>query len=127
VRALRDEPILVFGDGQQSRCFSAVSDGVRGVLMLAESREAEGQVFNVGSNEEITVMELARRIRQMCESRSEIEIVPYEKVYGDGFEDLERRAADTTRLRTVTGYSCDTSLDATLDRMIDFARQATLS
>src|SRR5262249_49638405 len=69
MRGRRREPILVFGDGQQSRCFSAVHDVVRGVLLLADSSQAEGETFNVGSDEEVTVLELAQRIRRMCDSK----------------------------------------------------------
>src|SRR5207247_11095440 len=115
VRALRDEPILVFGDGQQSRCFSGVSDVVRGVLMLAESKPAEGEVFNVGSDEEITVLELAQRIRQMCESRSTIELVPYEKVYGNSFEDMRRRVPDLTKIGRFVGYHPEITLTQLLE------------
>src|SRR5436190_13224946 len=104
VRALRDEPILVFGDGQQSRCFSAVSDVVRGVMMLADAREAEGEVFNVGSDEEVTILELAERIRAICDSKSEIELVPYEKVYGSSFEDMRRRVPDLNKIQRFVGY-----------------------
>jgi UDP-glucose 4-epimerase len=115
VRALRDEPILVFGDGQQSRCFSAVSDVVRGVLMLAESKEADGEIFNVGSDEEVTVHELAQRIQRMCESRSEIEFVPYEKVYGNSFEDMRRRVPDLRKMNRYVGYRPQSSLNQLLE------------
>jgi UDP-glucose 4-epimerase len=115
VRALRDEPILVFGDGQQSRCFSAVGDVVRGVLMLAESKEACGQIFNVGSDEECSVLELAQRIRRMCDSRSEIEFVPYEKVYGSSFEDMRRRVPDLRKIERFVGYRPQMSLNRLLE------------
>jgi len=114
-RALADEPILVFGDGQQSRCFSAVSDVVRGVLMLAESTEAEGEVFNVGSDEEVTVLELAQRIRRMCESKSAIEFVPYEKVYGNSFEDMRRRVPDLGKIHRFVSYRPETTLNHLLE------------
>jgi UDP-glucose 4-epimerase len=115
VRALRDEPILVFGDGQQSRCFSAVSDVVRGVLMLAESKEAGGEIFNVGSDEETTVLELAQHIRRLCDSRSEIEFVPYEKVYGSSFEDMRRRVPDLRKIERFVGYRPQVSLNRLLE------------
>ena len=114
-RALRDEPILVFGDGQQSRCFSAVSDVVRGVMMLADSREAEGEVFNVGSDEEVTILELAERIRAICDSKSEIELVPYEKVYGSSFEDMRRRVPDLNKIHRFVGYRPQMQLDHLLE------------
>jgi UDP-glucose 4-epimerase len=114
-RALRDEPILVFGDGQQSRCFSGVSDVVSGVLLLAESREAEGEVFNVGSDEEVTVLELAQRIRRMCGSKSPIEFVPYEKVYGNSFEDMRRRVPNLSKIQRYVGYRPEVSLSHLLE------------
>ncbi len=114
-RALRDEPILVFGDGEQSRCFSAVSDVVRGVMLLAESREAEGEVFNVGSDEEVTILELAQRIRTMCDSKSEIERVPYEKVYGSSFEDMRRRVPNLSKIQRYVGYRPQSSLQGLLE------------
>ncbi len=115
VRALRDEPILVFGDGKQSRCFSAVSDVVRGVLMLANCKAAEGEVFNVGSDEEVTVLELAQRIRRMCDSRSPIEFVPYEKVYGSSFEDMRRRVPALTKIGRFVGFQPQASLQQLLE------------
>ncbi len=118
VRALRDEPILVFGDGQQSRCFSAVSDVVRGVLMLAENKEAEGEIFNVGSDEEVTVLELAQRIRRMCESRSTIEFVAYEKVYGNSFEDMRRRVPDLRKINRFVGFRPQSTLNQLLELTI---------
>lgn len=114
VRALRNEPILVFGDGQQSRCFSAVSDVVQGVLLLADSKEAEGEIFNVGSDEEVTVLDLAQRVRRLCNSQSAIEFVPYEKVYGSSFEDMRRRVPDLTKINRFVGYRPSVSLDQLL-------------
>lgn len=114
-RALRDEPILVFGDGEQSRCFSAVSDVVRGVMLLAETRDAEGEIFNVGSDEEVTVLELAQRIRKMCDSKSTIEFVPYEKVYGSSFEDMRRRVPDLGKINRFVGYRPGVTLNQLLD------------
>jgi UDP-glucose 4-epimerase len=114
-RALRGEPILVFGDGLQSRCFSGVSDVVRGVLLLAESKEAEGGVFNVGSDEEVTVLELAQRIRRMCDSKSAIEFVPYEKVYGSSFEDMRRSVPDLAKIGRYVGYRPEITLNYLLE------------
>jgi UDP-glucose 4-epimerase len=115
VRALRNEPILVFGDGQQSRCFSAVSDVVRGVLMLADSKAVDGEVFNVGSDEEVTVLELAQRVRRVCDSKSPIEFVPYEKVYGSSFEDMRRRVPDLSKIGRFVGYRPQVSLNQLLE------------
>jgi UDP-glucose 4-epimerase len=84
--------------------------------------KAEGGVFNVAGQSEITIKELAKLVIQMTNSKSNLVYVPYEKVYGEGFEDLARRAADTTRLEATIGYRCSTNLSETLARMIDFAR-----
>lgn len=117
-RALRHEPILVFGDGLQSRCFSAVSDVVRGVLLLADSKEAEGGVFNIGSSEEVTVLELARRVKRLCDSHSTIEFVPYEEIYGSSFEDMRRRVPALEKIERTVGYRPQVSLDQLLEHTI---------
>ena len=117
-RAIAGEPILVFGDGQQSRCFSAVFDVVRGALMLMDSADAEGEVFNVGSDEEVTVLELAQRIKRFCHSDSAIEFVPYEQVYGRSFEDMRRRVPDLRKIRRFVGYRPLVSLDRLLELTI---------
>ena len=127
-RALTNEPILVFGDGQQSRCFSAVHDVVRGALMLMDSPDAEGEVFNVGSDEEVTVLELAQRIKRLCHSDSAIEFVPYEQVYGRSFEDMRRRVPDLRKIRRYVGYRPQVSLDRLLEITIrDHCRQLGIS
>jgi UDP-glucose 4-epimerase len=118
VRALRGEPILVYGDGSQSRCFSAVEDVVRGVLLLADAKAAEGEIFNIGTDEEVTVLELAMRIRSMCASSSPIETVSYEKIYGSSFEDMQRRQPDLSKIRRVVGYQPEITLDQLLESTI---------
>ena len=117
-RALRGDPIQVFGDGLQTRCFSAVSDVVRGVLMLADSEGAVGEVFNIGSEEEVTVLELANRVRRHCQSKSSIQFVPYEEVYGDSFEDMRRRVPDLSKIHRVIGYRPEVTLDQLLQLTI---------
>jgi len=117
-RALRNQPILVFGDGQQTRCFSAVDDVVRGVMLLADSKSAEGQIFNVGTDEEITVLELAERVRRLCGSSSEIQRVPYEQIYGPSFEDMRRRVPDLGKIRRMVGYRPEVKLDQLLEMTI---------
>jgi UDP-glucose 4-epimerase len=117
-RALRGEPILVFGDGLQSRCFSAVSEVVRAVLLLSDSRDAEGEVYNVGTDEEVTVLDLAQRIKRICNSDSTIEFVPYEQVYGSSFEDMRRRVPDLEKIRSAVGFRAEISLDQLLELTI---------
>jgi UDP-glucose 4-epimerase len=117
-RALRGEPILVCGDGRQSRCFSAVHDVVRGVLLLVDQPAAIGQVFNIGTDEEVTIADLAHRIRRKCESISPIEFVPYEAIYGHSFEDMRRRVPDLTKIRRLVGYRPTIALDDLLELII---------
>jgi UDP-glucose 4-epimerase len=122
-RALRNEPMLVYGDGLQSRCFSSVHDVVRGVLMLAAEPRAVGQVFNIGTQEEVSVAELARRIKLMTGSDSVIENVEYEAIYGTRFEDMQRRVPDITKIRNTVGYEPRVSLDELLAETIRHTRQ----
>jgi len=102
--AARGEPITVYGDGTQSRCFCHVSDVVGAVLDLAQRPEAEGEIFNLGSDHEITIMELAMRVKQITGSHSEIVTIPYGEAYEEGFEDLARRVPDLSKVRTLIGY-----------------------
>ncbi|MBI1797668.1 MAG: GDP-mannose 4,6-dehydratase [Candidatus Eisenbacteria bacterium] len=123
VRALRHEPIMVYGDGLQSRCFSAVSDVVGGTLLLADCPEAIGEIFNIGTAEEISVGDLAARIRDRAGSRSAIELVPYEQIYGRSFEDMRRRVPDLTKIRRFVGYTPRVGLDQLLDAVIRDCRE----
>jgi UDP-glucose 4-epimerase len=123
-QALRHEPLTVYGDGEQSRSFTYVGDVVEAMVRLAQTPAAEGEVFNIAGHSEITIRKLAELVIAKTQSQSEILCVPYEDVYGDGFEDLRRRAADTSRLESVTGYRCTTGLDEILDELIDYTREA---
>lgn len=123
--ALRDEPILVYGDGRQSRCFSYVGDVVRGVLLLADSDEALGEVFNVGSDEETTVLGLAERVKALTGSRSPIRLLPYQDVFPHGFQDMQRRVPDLSKIAATVGYAPAVSLDELLARTIDHMRGET--
>jgi UDP-glucose 4-epimerase len=117
-QALRNEPITVYGDGQQTRCFTYVGDVVRSVLGLIECQAAWGEVFNVGREGEIAINELARRIVELVGSSSTIVHVPYQDAYGNGYEDMRRRVPDVSKLRRFIGYTPDTPLDETLRRII---------
>jgi UDP-glucose 4-epimerase len=119
-QAVRGQPLTVYGDGHQQRVFTYVGDVVEALMRLMETKAAEGDVFNIAGQEEITISDLARRIIDMTDSTSQLKFVPYEEVYGEGFEDMARRLADTSRLERVTGYRCRTTLNDTLDRMIEF-------
>jgi UDP-glucose 4-epimerase len=121
-QALAGEPITVHGDGQQRRCFCHVQDVVRGMADLMEHEEATGEVFNIGSAEEITVLDLAKRVRQACDSQSEIRLVPYEDAYEHGFEDMRRRIPNTTKIEKLLQWRPTKSLDVILEDVIDFQR-----
>ena len=123
-QALRGEPITVYGDGAQSRSFTSVNDVVKAMTILMELPAAEGEVFNIAGNVEITMRQLAELVIERTSSSSAIIYVPYEDVYGDGFEDMSSRAADTSKLKAATGFHCDTSLVEILDSMIEFARES---
>ena len=116
-QALRGEPITVYGDGLQSRCFCDVSDVVRAFMGLIEHPQAVGRVFNVGSTEEITILDLARRVKAVTGSASPIEFIPYDQAYAPGFEDMRRRVPDTGRIRALLGWEPRVSLDEILARV----------
>jgi UDP-glucose 4-epimerase len=122
--ALAGEPIRVFGDGHQSRCFCNVSDSVRAIVSLAERDEAVGRIFNVGSQEEISILDLAERVKQRTGSPSEIVVVPYDQAYEEGFEDMRRRMPDITRINQLIGWKPEKTLDQTLDEVIGYFRKS---
>ena len=105
------EPLRVFGDGRQSRCFCHVNDTVEALLRLAKCDRAAGGVFNIGSTEEITILDLAKRVIELTGSSSEIELVPYDEAYDAGFEDMQRRKPVIDKLETFTGFRPATPLD----------------
>jgi UDP-glucose 4-epimerase len=117
-QALRNEPLTVYGDGTQSRSFTAVFDAVKAITMLAETPKAEGEVFNVAGGEEISIQKLAELVIERTRSRSTIKHVPFEEVYGADFEDMARRAADTSKLQAATGFRCEIKLVDIVDAMI---------
>jgi nucleoside-diphosphate-sugar epimerase len=117
-QALKGEPVTVFGDGSQTRCFAHVADVTAAILLLLDEDAAVGQAFNVGCSEEISILQLARLIIARCGSGSPIQLIPYDQAYESGFEDMERRVPDTTKLRSCTGWSPRHSLDDILREMI---------
>jgi UDP-glucose 4-epimerase len=120
-QALLGHPITVFGDGSQSRCFTYVSDVVEGLMRLVDHPGAVGQVFNIGNDrEEVTILELARRVKECARSSSEIVKVPYAQAYEEGFEDMQRRVPDLARIRTLVGYEPRVHLDEILEHVIDY-------
>lgn len=121
-QALADEPITVFGDGSQSRCFGDVKDVVAAVVGLLERDDLVGEVFNIGSQEEISILDLAHRVIERARSRSSVRLVPYSEAYGEGFADMQRRVPDTTKIQRTLGWTPTRTLDVTLDDMIAEAR-----
>ena len=121
-QALRGEPMTVHGDGQQSRCFTHVSDAVRAAIGLMDSDSTVGEAFNVGSEHEITIADLAKRVRALTESDSEIVFVPYREAYGEGFEDMPRRVPCLDKIRRAIGYEPNIELDETLQSVIAHQR-----
>ena len=122
-QALAGQPITVFGDGTQSRSFTYVGDVVRAMVALIDEPRAVGQVFNIGNGHEITIRELAEKVRQMTGSTSEIVMVPYDQAYEAGFEDMPRRVPDIGRIHALVGYRPTVDLDETLTRVIEHFRQ----
>jgi UDP-glucose 4-epimerase len=123
-QALRGDPITVHGTGDQSRCFAHVFDVVEALTRLLNSPDAIGEVFNVGNDEEVTIQELAERIKQRAGSRSKIVKKPYGEVYGFGFEDMQRRVPDVSKLEKCIGFRPRTSLDQIIDDVIAEQRAA---
>jgi UDP-glucose 4-epimerase len=109
--ALSSKPISVFGDGQQTRCFGHVSDAIRALLLVIDSEKSIGEVFNIGNNFQISILDLAKKIIEITGSSSDIEFVPYEVAYASGFEDMERRVPDISKIERVLGWKPQIGLE----------------
>lgn len=119
-KALIGKPITVYGDGTQSRTFTYVADAIDALTKLMNEPAAVGKIFNVGSVDEITIKELALMAKEMTESSSEIEYIPYEKAYGPGYEDMQRRCPDVTRLKELIHFEPKTDLKGIIQSVIDY-------
>ena len=123
-QALLGHPLTVYGDGTQRRCFSYVSDIVGQLIALAQEERAIGEVWNIGNDrEEVTIHELAERVKARTGAKSEIVLVPYDRAYEEGFEDMQRRVPDLSKIRALTGYEPQVSLDGILDKVIAYFTQ----
>jgi UDP-glucose 4-epimerase len=122
-QALSGQPITVFGDGTQSRSFTYVSDVVDALIALSFDRRAVGEVFNIGNIGEISIGELAKRVKTMASSNSPIQLIPYDQAYEAGFEDMPRRVPDISKLRALIGYEPKVGLDEIIRRVIEHIRQ----
>ena len=118
-QALANEPITVFGDGTQSRSFTYVGDVVRALMALMVEPKAVGQVFNIGNVEEVTIRQLAERVRAATGSTSEIVTIPYEQAYDSGFEDMPRRVPDLAKIRQFVGYEPKVGLDEIIRTVVE--------
>ena len=121
--ALLAKPITVYGDGTQSRSFAHVSDVVEAITRLMDEPVAEGDIFNVGNNEEVTIKDLALKVKEMTGSPSEIDFVPYEKAYGPGFEDMERRCPNISKLKETIGFEPSYDLVGIIQSVIDYFKE----
>ncbi len=117
-QALNNEPLTVYGDGKQTRTFTYVKDVVEAFMALVEHDEAYGEVFNIGGVEEISILELAKRIIEASGSDSEIDLIPYDKVFGKDFEDMQRRVPSIDKIKNLIGFAPKTSLDEILNHVI---------
>jgi UDP-glucose 4-epimerase len=119
-QAMMDKPLSVFGDGSQSRCFTYVGDVVQWLARLSTTDGAVGQVFNLGNCQEVTILQLAQRVIELCGSSSSIEFVPYSEAYGPGFEEMQRRVPDASKVIRLTGYKPQVSFNEALERTRDW-------
>ena len=122
-QALRGEPITVYGTGDQSRCFCHVADTIRAVQGLMDNEGAVGEVFNIGHEEEITVMQLAERVKERTGSDSPIQVIPYDQAYESGFEDMLRRQPDTTKIRTLLDWAPTFDMNGIIDSVVEHMRE----
>lgn len=121
-QALRNEPITVYGTGEQTRCFCFVGDVVKGIVDLCDHPEAYGRVFNLGGSEEVSMEELAKRIISAAGSSSRLDFIPYDVAYEEGFEDMQRRVPDTSRAHALIGFQPTVGLDEIIRLVIDEQR-----
>ena len=118
--ALRNEPINVYGSGDQIRCFCHVGDAIRALLLVIDSDKAIGEVFNIGNNQQISIIDLAKKVIEITGSKSEIRKIPYSEAYPEGFEDMQRRVPDVSKIKNVLGWSPEIGLDQIIRDIADF-------
>jgi UDP-glucose 4-epimerase len=119
-QALAGRPITVYGTGEQTRCFGYVKDVVGALVALMDKEESVGEVFNIGSNEEVSINQLAERVRELTGSNSEIVRVPYDEAYEEGFEDMPRRVPDVSKVAALTGFRPTVTLEEILNSVIEY-------
>jgi UDP-glucose 4-epimerase len=117
-QALKNEPITVYGTGKQTRCFIHVKDVTKTLIHLVKEPKAVGEVFNIGSQEEISIEQLAKEIIRITKSKSKLNYIPYEKAYEEGFEDMQRRVPDTTKIHKLIGFKTTFSLSGIIEDIV---------
>ncbi|HAZ10451.1 MAG TPA: nucleoside-diphosphate sugar epimerase [Candidatus Omnitrophica bacterium] len=122
-QALRNEDITVYGTGKQSRCFLHVKDVIKTLIKLMNNKDAVGNVFNIGSHEEITIENLAKKIIEISKSKSKITYISYEKAYEEGFEDMQRRVPDTTKVKNLVGFNPTMDLEGIIKSVIEYYKK----
>jgi len=120
MQALKGEPISVYGNGKQTRCFTYVTDVVDALINLAHQESAVGQIFNIGNDEPISIIDLAKKVKEMTGSESEIKFVPYDQAYEEGFEDMAVRVPDLSKIKNLIGYDPKVKIHEIVQRVIDY-------
>ncbi len=118
--ALKNQPLNVYGSGEQIRCFCHVKDAIRALMLVIDSDKTIGEVFNIGNNQQVTIMELAKKVIELTGSKSEIEKIPYEEAYPEGFEDMQRRVPDISKIKQVLGWEPEINLDQIIQDIAAF-------
>lgn len=121
-QALYNKPITVYGDGKQSRSFTHISDAVNALIKLSQTEKAVAEIINIGNSSEVTIENLARKVKQLTKSKSKIQYISYEEAYEEGFEDMRKRVPDLTKIKKIIGYKPQYSLDDILKDVIDSYR-----
>lgn len=122
-QALMNQPITIYGDGEQTRCFCHVKDTVRATILLGKNQKAVGDVFNIGNPQSISINELAERVKELTRSRSAIEHIPYEKAYEKGFEDMRHRRPDISKINKLIGFKPKYSMESILKDVIEYHKK----
>ena len=122
-QALLDHPITVYGDGKQSRCFAYVGDIVDALVKLMEDDKSVGQIYNIGSDKEITILDLAKKVKKLTNSSSTIKLIPYNEAYEEGFEDMNRRVPDISKIKKSIGFEPKVPLDEILKEIIEYYKK----
>jgi UDP-glucose 4-epimerase len=118
--ALNNQPLQVYGHGDQIRCFCHVDDAVRALLLVMDSDKAVGNVFNIGNNQQISILELAKKVIKITRSKSEIVKLPYSEAYPEGFEDMQRRVPDISKIKNTLGWTPQIGLDQIIEDIAAF-------